>query len=241
MQPIIPRSILNPMRFLFAFALSLSADVFTDQYRQIEQYYLAEIRKASGAGQFDAVPPLPASQPARTSIALWPDARVEELRLQVEPGHFAHALLLTPVAGASKAMIAMGPADRTPEGWAGLGAEAAAPWLASLLHAGYAVCLPITVQRTKDHPLSTSTRGKDRRHILHRLAFVTGRTVLGLEVTEVRGLAAALNMPVGLYGEADGAWTALFAAHVDQRFTSLNLVDWRDPGEALWQIGRAHV
>lgn len=232
-----------------------AADVFSGQHAELEQYHLGEIRRAVAAGgnrprllaeRLGTVAPLARPQASRTLLAVWPDARIEELRVEAEPGHFAHALLLTPAAPSGKLMIAMGPADRAAETWAGLaGSARPAAWLSSLLVAGYTVCLPIAVQRTKDHPMSESTRGKDRRHILHRLGFVTGRTVTGLEVTEIRGLAAYLyreGAGAGLYGEKDGAWTALNAAAADPgRFSSLNLVDppvvdenaWREPVDRI--------
>lgn len=230
------------MRLLvFLSCLALHADVFTDQYQQLESYYLSEIARTQRpkpqllAERLGTAPPV-VSEVSRTLVAVWPDVRIEELRLQVEPGHFAHALLLTPPAPAKRAIIAIGPATSTTEDWAGLTAKSEPPaWITGLLEAGYTVCLPIAIQRTTDHPMSESTRGKDRRHILHRLAFVTGRTVTGLEVTAVRGLAAYLNLPTGLYGEGDGARTALYAAAVDSRFTSLNIASYQDPGADAWR------
>ncbi len=230
--------------FFFLFAAALGADVFSDQRDQIERYWLGEIRRAAGAAanqpsllaeRLGTVTPSPRLD-ARALVAVWPDARIEEIRLEVEPGHFAHALILTPPRPARAAMIALGPADRTAEEWAGLTGKAEpAEWLAAMLERGYTVCLPIGVQRTKDHPLSESTRGKERRHILHRLGFPAGRSVTGLEVTEVRGLAAWLNVPVGLYGHDDGAWIATHAAAVDRRFASLDVIRLPEPGSELWR------
>lgn len=241
-SPLTALIMLVAMRLLaFLLCFALHADDFTDQYKQLESYYLSEIARAQTqtpqllAERLGTAPPA-VSNAIRTLVAVWPDVRIEDLRLQVEPGHFAHALVLTPPVPAKRAIIAIGPATRTTEDWAGLTARSEPPaWLAGLLEAGYTVCLPIAIQRATDHPMSESTRGKDRRHILHRLAFVTGRTVTGLEVTAVRGLAAHLNLPTGLYGEGDGARTALYAAAVDPRFTSLNIAGYQDPGANAWR------
>lgn len=227
------------MFLLLAVSAALAADVFTQQYQQLEQYYRLELSRAPAAPNLEqrlgTVTPM-AARAARTLVAVWPDFRIEELRLEVERGHFAHALLLSPAAATSKAMIAVGPADRSAEAWAGLAENTKpAPWLAALIARGYAVCLPVKVERTADHPMSQSTRGKDRRHILHRLGFVTGRSVTGIEVTELRGWAAYLGPGTGLYAEGDGAWTATYAAAVDKRFATLNRVDFRDPGDGLWR------
>lgn len=216
-----------------------AADLFTEQYRQLEQYYAQQAQHHSTtrplAERLGTVTPIPAAA-QRTLIAIWPAFRIEEIRLEAEPGHFAHALLLSPPKSSNRAIIAIGPADRSAEAWAGLAANTESPaWLRALVQLGYTVCLPIKVERTTGHPLSESTRGKDRRHILHRLGFVTGRSVTGLEVTEVRALAAWLKTDIGLYAEADGAFTALYAAAVDKRFSSLNLAAFSDPGVNAWR------
>ena len=228
-----------------------AADVFTDQLAELERYHVSEIRQALASGRqqrqrpqllaerLGTVAPPARANATRTLVAVWPELRLEELSVEVEPGHYAHALLLSPAGTNGKVMIALGPADRTAEAWAGLTGKQAQPsdWLANLVASGYTVCLPIGVQRTRDHAMSESTRGKDRRHILHRLGFVTGRTVTGLEVTEIRGLAAHLHRrETGLYGEGDGAWTALWAAAADPaRFASLNLVEAPVAGETPWR------
>ncbi|MEZ5399159.1 MAG: dienelactone hydrolase family protein [Bryobacteraceae bacterium] len=203
---------------------ALRADVFADQYRQLVDYYTREI---AAAGPHLAVENLGAAEPrlrnpTRTLLAVWPDARIEELSLEVEPGHRAHALLLTPANPNGRLTIALGPLDRTAEAWAGLapGSEPA-PWLASLIAQRNSVCLPIPIPRTGDL--------KGRRK-LHRLAFVTGRTLTGLEVTELRGLAGYLRpSELSLYGEADGAWTAAWAARVDSRFRTLTVAHATPP------------
>jgi dienelactone hydrolase len=231
---------LVPMWWLLVWCLPAMADVFAEQHRQLEQYYLSELRKAKPgrrellAERLGTVTPV-VRDAVRTLVAVWPDFRVEEVSVEVEPGHRAHAVVLTPARAAGRAMIVAGPAERPVEEWAGPteGAEVA-PWLAGLLGDGYTVCLMVTVERSGDHPLAERTR-KDRRHILHRLGFVTGRTVTGLVVTEIRGMASYLKMPVGLWGEGDGALAAAYAAAVDSRFTSLNLSQYNLGGAEPWR------
>lgn len=206
------------MRFALVAAVLLGlspawADVFSDQLEQLRRYHEREIAQAKKRPELlrerlGAVDPVLGAAQV-TLVAEWPGVRIEELRVAVEPGHFADALVLTPVGAKATAVIAVAPDDVASESWTPRFGDAI-------------VCVPLTAQRTKDHPLSESTRGKDRRHILHRLAFVTGRTLTGLEVTEVRGLAQWLRKnrgvrEVGLWGGS----TALYAAAVDPGFTAL--------------------
>ncbi|MBM3727814.1 MAG: hypothetical protein FJW40_20625 [Acidobacteria bacterium] len=228
---------------LYALAASLAAqpdgEEFRQQFLQIERYYqdsLSHPAPPVGREQLGAVHPKP-GRVTRTPLAVWPTARVEEVALEAEPGHTAHLLLLTPAEPARKAIIAVPPVDRTAEDWTGLsGASPPPPWLGGALRDGYTVAVLVPVQRALDHPLCEQLRGKDRRHILHRLGFVTGRTLTGLEVTAIAAVKQWLNVPTGLYAEGDGVYAAGFAAALDDTFHPVHLAQPPATRQDAWRL-----
>ena len=102
------------------------------------------------------------------------------------------------------------------------------------------VAVPLTVERRMDHPLSAQLRGKDRRQILHRLGFIVGRTVTGLEAIQVSALREYLaqRFPIGqiwVLGAEQGGMTALYAAAADERISGALVVDYFQKRENAWK------
>src|SRR5262245_8288526 len=112
--------------------------------------------------------------------------RVEEVRVSIDHGFDVRALVFFPESAVpAPAVIAIPPENMTRESFAGIAAgENPQDWLLSLLSRGVAVAVPVTVERSLDHELSQlSGRARmTRRQLLHRVGFVVGRTMLGLEV-----------------------------------------------------------
>ena len=248
----------------------LPANLFEVQQRQIQDYFLRQIaatparrdelwkdypgnvaerrrRLAAMLGSVDVE--APAAQ--FSLLAAWSDLRIEELRAPVEGGHTAHAVVLTPSGGAARkpALVVIGPEDQTAERFAGIEeGRTPEPWLVSLLARDVIVCLPVMVERIADHPLSARLRAserfplKDRRHILHRLGFVTGRTLTGLEADQVRALVGALAARadvdaerIGVVGRGQGGMTALFAAALDERIRLAGISGSFSAREECWR------
>ena len=157
---------------------------------------------------------------------------VEEVVAEIEPGFSARGLLFASSAGGRQPAVIALPPDN----------ETADAWLTALLAKGSAVLVPSSVERTLDYPLGTKLRGKDRRHLLHRLAFIVGRTLTGLEVEQVLALRAWLAAQPGIdakrisvLGKGQGGMTALYAAAVDERFSEAAVEDYFGPREACWK------
>jgi cephalosporin-C deacetylase-like acetyl esterase len=250
--------------------LELPPNLFELQQRQIQDYFLRQIavtpawrdelwkdypghvaerrrRLAVMLGSVDVLQP--AAQFAL--LASWSDLRIEELRAPVEGGHFAHALVLIPSGGATRkpVLIVIGPEDQTAERFAGIEeGRTPATWLLSLLARDVVLCLPVMVERTADHPLSERLRAserfplQDRRRILHRLGFVTGRTLTGMEADQVRALVHALSAReevdperIGVVGRNQGGMTALFAAALDERIRLAGVSGYFSAREECWR------
>lgn len=185
-------------------------------------------------------------QAAGRTLLLDGEVRVEEVGLTLEPGFSTRALLFSPRRYANGAAVVAVPSAReTQEAFAGLeGSGGGSPWLHALLRRGVTVAVAVTVERSEDHPLAELSRGArmNRRQLLHRLAFVVGRTLVGLEVEQVLALRRYLAHEggidperIGLLGERQGAMTALYAAAVEERFSAVTVFDYFDRREALWQ------
>ncbi|MDW8355703.1 MAG: hypothetical protein RMK57_14360 [Bryobacterales bacterium] len=250
--------------------LELPPNVFDIQQRQIQDYFLREI--AATPARRDALwkdyPQDVAERRKRLEAMLgsaggggyqahsallgaWEEARIEELEVPIEGSHAAHAVILTPRGGAPRkpALIVIAPEDQPAERFAGIEeGRTPAPWLIRLLASDVLVCLPVTVERTTDHPLSERLRAsdrfplKDRRHILHRLAFLSGRTLTGMETDQVRALVGALGARedvaperIGLLGRGQGGMTALYAAALDERIRLAAISGYFSAREECWR------
>ena len=186
-------------------------------------------------------------EPEATRIILDEQAgRVEEVSLLIEPGFRARALVFFPeTQRAHPALIAVPSESETREDFAGVGlGSSPAEWLLTLLRRGVVVAIPMSVERTLDHDLSQLSRGTrmTRRQLLHRLGFVVGRTLVGLEVQQVlalrRFLASLSEVDagrIGVLGSRQGGMTALYAAAADENFAGAVIVDYFQQREGCWK------
>ena len=140
-------------------------------------------------------------------------------------------------------IIAIPPATESREEFAGVvaGAKPAA-WLQALLARDVAVVIPITVERTDDHPLCRQAGGKDRRRVLWRAGFIVGRSLVGMEVQQTLALCqflatlpSAARSLVAVMGQGQGAMTALYAGAVDETLAAVASVDYFQQRENCWQ------
>ncbi len=169
--------------------------------------------------------------------------RVEDVTVPLDENFKAPLLLFTPRAAAPRAaVIAVPSANESREQFAGI-VEGMAParWLTALLDRGVAVGVPTTIERRMDHPLCQRLH-LDRRRLLHRLGFIVGRTLTGLEVQQVLGLrtflASHVGVPadrIGILGERQGGMTALYAAAIDEKVGALSILNYFQQREACWK------
>lgn len=206
--------------------LELPADWRGRQHQQISEYYERRIREAPPASDVRALLGLlrnPLRQASARVIEETAGVRVEELSITMDEGFSARALLYLR-------------AGRTPKAAAIVTSHSA---VGDLLDRGTTVAVVPSIERTTDYELGRRLRGKDRRHLLHRLAFIAGRTLTGMEVDQLLAvrdyLAARTGHPVSLYAEGEGAIAARHAIAVDSGFASAALVDDPRQKEPVWR------
>ena len=184
----------------------------------------------------------PSKSVAQVEVLASDPVRVEDLTVTLEKGFQARALLFVPEGKISGAIIAIPDAEESREEFAGLteGREPA-PWLKTLLSKGFAVCVPVMVERKSDYPFGERW-GVNRRQLLYRLGFIVGRTLVGMEVQQVLALRDYLvkrfdlgKEQVGLLGLGQGGMTALYAGAMDGQFGATSVVDYFQRREDCWQ------
>ncbi|MGA3326351.1 MAG: prolyl oligopeptidase family serine peptidase [Terriglobia bacterium] len=170
--------------------------------------------------------------------------RVEDVTLPMDSDLGARALVFFPRPGPLVAgIIAIPPATESREAFAGVmeGATPAA-WLKTLLDRNVAVAVPITVERTDDHPICRQAGGKDRRRVLWRAGFIVGRTLVGMEVQQALAIGQFLATQtdvrlknIAIMGEGQGGMTALFAGALDEQFAAVASLDYFQQRENCWR------
>ena len=187
----------------------------------------------------------PESKPRRVILAEG-KVRIEDVRVSIEQGFDVCALVFFPESTVpGPAVIAIPSANLTRESFAGIAAgEEPKDWLLSLLRRGVAVAIPVTVERSLDHELSqlSGQARMTRRQLLHRVGFVAGRTMVGLEVQQVMALRAFLASVkeidakrVAVLGVEQGGMTALYAAAADEAFAGAVVIDYFQRREDCWK------
>ncbi len=172
--------------------------------------------------------------------------RIEEIRVSIEQGFEVRALVFFPEAAApTPAVIAIPPENLTRESFAGVAVgEIPKDWLITLLRRGVSVAIPVMIERSFDHELSQLSWGAkmDRRRLLHRVGFVVGRTLTGIEVQQVMALRMCLaslkeidSKRVAVLGTEQGGMTALYAAAADEAFAGAVVVDYFQAREGCWK------
>lgn len=170
--------------------------------------------------------------------------RVEDVTLTTNSGFVARALIFIPKSqSCAGSVIAIPPTDSTREEFAGV-LEGMKPsgWLMALLARNIAVAIPITIERRDDHSICQLAGGKDRRRVLWRAGFIVGRTMVGLEVQQAMAVREYLAnkeelalKPMAIMGKGQGGMTALYAAAVDEHFTSVVSLDYFQQRERCWE------
>jgi dienelactone hydrolase len=209
--------------------------------------YLASVRdhRKRLAEMLGLIAVQPQALNSRRQVLAEGNVRVEEVRVSIDQGLDVRALVLFPESAVpTPAVIAIPSENLTRESFAGIAAgEDPKDWLLSLLRRGVAVAMPVTVERSLDHELSQlSWRARmTRRQLLHRVGFVVGRTMVGLEVQQVMALRTFLASlkeidakRVAVLGVEQGGMTALYAAAADEAFAGALVIDYFQKRENCW-------
>ncbi len=170
--------------------------------------------------------------------------RIEDVTIPIQSEFRARALVFLPQSATpAAAVIVIPPANESREEYVGL-VEGMSPaeWLTALLARKIAVAIPLTVERTDDHPICQKAGGRDRRTVLWRAGFIVGRTLVGLEVQQVLAIRSFLSAKpevdpkrIALLGERQGGMTALYAGAVDDKLSAVATVDYFEQREDCWQ------
>ncbi len=219
----------------------IPVDIAAEQYAELRAFYERQfaaypktriepalLRRIIGAGD-SLIAPNPETTKLGEHISLveWPISRIGTISPTMG---FSGALvrqygiLHEPAGpGAHPAVIVITDADRS-------GAEVGPI-------ANHVVYAPIFVQRRK-----FAQPWLEDRQWLMRLAYQTGRHIIGAEVQQVLSaadfLASLANVDpkhVSLLGEGQGALTALLAAALDKRFHRVSTRGYLDAAPPLWE------
>jgi dienelactone hydrolase len=167
---------------------------------------------------------------------------VEDVKLSLEEGVEGDGLVFVPKGKVVGAVVVIPDEDELRERFAGiLVGKVTARWLKELLGGGLVVCVPRTVERKTDYAYGEQTH-IDRRLLLHRLGFIVGRTLVGLEVEQILGFRDYLEKrfglgsgQVGLMGLRQGGMTALYAGAAEGKFGGVGVVDYFQQREECWK------
>ncbi len=193
--------------------------------------------------------------PVELSYVSSPDspARVAEndrievfaVRWTVYPGVEADGLMLVPKGKIIASVVAMADCDNTPEQFAGL-----APGLKRdghlprlLAEAGCRVLVPALIDRSDEFSGNPKVRMTNlpHREWIYRMAYETGRHIIGYEVDKVRAAVDWLErpsepkIPTGVVGIGEGGLIAFYSGAADPRIDTTWVLGYCRPREKLWQ------
>ncbi|HYW46174.1 MAG TPA: dienelactone hydrolase family protein [Bryobacteraceae bacterium] len=167
--------------------------------------------------------------------------RVYAVRWGVFEGADAEGLLLEPLGAVKARVVAIPDADWTPEMLVGMapGVPSSAQFARRLAENGCEVLVPVLIDRSDTWSGIPGIRmtNQPHREWIYRMAFETGRTIIGYEVQKVLAAVdwlASKPQPVGLAGYGEGGLLALYAASLDPRIRATLVSGYFQPREQLW-------
>jgi dienelactone hydrolase len=172
--------------------------------------------------------------------------RVYAVRWPVFDDVNAEGLLLEPDVPPRARVVAVPDADWSPEMLAGLapGVDPAAQFARRLAESGCQVLVPVLIDRA--HTWSgipgIKMTTQPHREWIYRMAFETGRHIIGYEVQKVLAAVdwfehenAARPAPVAVAGYGEGGLLALYSAALDTRIAAALVGGYFQPREELWR------
>lgn len=171
--------------------------------------------------------------------------RVYAVRWPVFEGVFAEGLLLKPDRPPAARVVALPDADWTPEALAGLhpGVDTRAQFARRLAEMGCLVLVPTLIDRKDTWSGVPGIRmtNQPHREWIYRMAFETGRHIIGYEVQAVlAGIDwfdaenARHSVPSAVAGYGEGGLIALYSAALDTRISATLISGYFQPREQVW-------
>jgi len=190
-------------------------------------------------------PALEATVARPALLAEAPSYRVFAVRWPALPGVDGEGLLLEPRGVPAARVVALPDAGWTPEMLAGLtpGVPPAAQFARRLAENGCLVLVPVLIDRNdtwSGSPRFGPTKGQSHREFIYRMAFETGRHLIGYEVQKVLAavdwfVQAKPPAPVGVFGYGEGALVALASAAADTRIDAAALSGYFQSRQEVWR------
>ena len=160
-------------------------------------------------------------------------------------GMQAEGLLLQPQKPPAARVIALPDADWTPEMLIGIkdGVLPAAQFARRLAENGIQVVVPVLMNRddTFSGIPGIGMTNMPHREWIYRMAFETGRHIIGYEVEKVLAVVdwferenSQNKLPIGVMGYGEGGLLALYSGAVDTRIDATAVNGYFQPREALW-------
>ncbi len=208
----------------------------------------ARLRKILGVVDERVAEPVPRFEATLERSAVIGRARgyrVIAVRWPVMGTMEAEGLLLEPAGPPVARVVALPDADWTPETIAGLapGLPAAHQYARRLAENRCLVLVPVLIDRRDEfsaNPAIDRFTNQPHREFVYRMAYETGRHIIGYEVQKVlaavdwfqRSKPAA---PMGVVGYGEGGLIALMAAALDERIQAALVSGYFGPRDELWR------
>ncbi len=159
-------------------------------------------------------------------------AGVQSVRWPVLKGIDAEGLHVTPKLQPTSYVIAIPDAGMSPESLA-----------ARLNEPRSRMLIPLIIDRNSTfsgNPRLHKMTGQSHREYIYRMAYQTGRHIIGYEVQKVLAAVdyfakANPRLPIRVIGYGDGALIARYAAFIDSRIAGAELFNYPDLNVPLWQ------
>jgi cephalosporin-C deacetylase-like acetyl esterase len=174
-----------------------------------------------------------------------PSLSVYAVRWGVYPGVVAEGLLIEPKGAIKANVVAMMDCDTPPEAAVGLLKASSANAQVGLLLglAGCRVLMPTLIDRSDEFSGNANVRMTNlpHREWIYRMAYETGRHIIGYEVDKVRAAVdwftrdGEPQRPIGVFGHGEGGLIAFYAAAVDTRINTAWISGYFGPREEIWK------
>jgi dienelactone hydrolase len=172
--------------------------------------------------------------------------RVFAVRWPVFDDVEAEGLLLEPEGTPKARIVAIPDADWSPEMLVGmtLGVEPSAQFARHLAENGCQVVIPVLIDRSDRWSgiPGVGMTNQSHREWIYRMAFETGRHIIGYEVQKVLAAVdwfahenAERAAPIGIAGYGEGGLLALYAASLDSRVGAVLVSGYFQSREELWR------
>lgn len=172
--------------------------------------------------------------------------KIYAVRWPVFEGVEGEGLLIEPDRSPVARIVALPDADWTPEALAGLetGVDPSAQFARWLADGGCQVLVPVLIDRkdTWSGILGIRMTNLPHREWIYRMAYETGRHIIGYEVQKVLSAIdwfAAENQkraaPVAVAGYGEGGLVAFYSAALDTRIDAALVSGYFQPREGLWK------